>query len=127
MLYAAFVHTQIDIGVMFRALNPLNVKLSPTSLGFSFLSLCFVCPRVVTHALIYPLFRLLFGTLYPAYASYKAVRTKNIKEYVSIFWSNRCTRFRATHIVNRCAWLVGHEMLLLLKGVIIRPLAFTAF
>ena len=27
--------------------------------------------------------RLVFGTLYPAYASYKAVKTKNVKEYVS--------------------------------------------
>lgn len=28
--------------------------------------------------------RLVFGLLYPAYASYKAVKTKNVKEYVSI-------------------------------------------
>ncbi|CAF93911.1 unnamed protein product, partial [Tetraodon nigroviridis] len=26
---------------------------------------------------------LVFGTLYPAYYSYKAVKTKNVKEYVS--------------------------------------------
>ena len=32
---------------------------------------------------VYLGFRLVFGTLYPAYASYKAVRTKNVKEYVS--------------------------------------------
>ena len=30
------------------------------------------------------LFRLVFGMLYPAYASYKAVKTKNIREYVSV-------------------------------------------
>lgn len=38
-------------------------------------------------AMTYPLFallRLVLGTLYPAYASYKAVSTKNVREYVSI-------------------------------------------
>ncbi|KFP61564.1 Receptor expression-enhancing protein 4, partial [Cariama cristata] len=32
--------------------------------------------------------RLVFGTLYPAYASYKAVKTKNIREYVRwmMYW-----------------------------------------
>lgn len=31
---------------------------------------------------IISLFRLVFGILYPAYNSYKAIRTKNVKEYV---------------------------------------------
>lgn len=30
-------------------------------------------------------FSLALGTLYPAYASYKAVRTKDVKEYVRLF------------------------------------------
>lgn len=46
--------------------------------------LVIVMPRSLTYVLLYPIFRLVFGNLYPAYASYKAVRTKNVKEYVSI-------------------------------------------
>lgn len=37
--------------------------------------------------------RLVFGMLYPAYASYKAVKTKNIREYVSMGVGRRA-RFR---------------------------------
>lgn len=45
--------------------------------------LCLSFYKVFTIVFFYVIFRLLFGTLYPAYASYKAVKTKHFKEYVS--------------------------------------------
>ena len=54
--------------------------------GLCCIALAFwICPLP---NMTYPLFsilRLVLGTLYPAYASYKAVRTKDVKEYVSFF------------------------------------------
>lgn len=42
--------------------------------------------------------RLVFGTLYPAYYSYKAVKTKNVKEYVSSWALLSMTALRRTHM-----------------------------
>ena len=43
-----------------------------------------------TNRFVYHFYRIFLGTLYPAYASYKAIRTKDVKEYVithlSINW-----------------------------------------
>lgn len=63
------------------------------------------------------LHRLAFGTLYPAYSSYKAVKTKNVKEYVSILplvmyyicelWGHTITTITLAlfvHIHECCGW-----------------------
>lgn len=78
------------------------IKPSLVHVGFLTLGLITICHKTLTYLLVYPAFRLLFGTLYPAYASYKAVKTKNVKEYVSIFefpvsiispdWNLLCSR-----------------------------------
>lgn len=51
--------------------------------GLATLSCTFFLPRFISQLILYPIFRLIFGTLYPAYASYKAVRSKKENEYVS--------------------------------------------
>lgn len=57
--------------------------LSVTGTGVLCLLATFFLPRAFGQRILYPAFRLLFGTLYPGYASYKAIRTRNVKEYVS--------------------------------------------
>lgn len=51
--------------------------------GLTTLTCTFFLPRFLCQSILYPIFRLVFGTLYPAYASYKAVRSKDVKDYVS--------------------------------------------
>lgn len=57
---------------------------SVNGFGLTTLASVLFVPRFLTQILLYPVFRLVFGTLYPAYASYKAVRNKDVKDYVSI-------------------------------------------
>ncbi len=59
-------------------------------------------PQSLTAKMTYPLFaacRLVLGTLYPAYASYKAVRTKNVREYVSTLTHTRVDSLQTLDII----------------------------
>jgi len=64
-------------------LQTFPIRMTLNNVGLLTVFLAIVSPRSLIYRLVYPIFRLVFGTLYPAYASYKAVRTKNVKEYVS--------------------------------------------
>ncbi|XP_024944434.1 uncharacterized protein LOC107271421 [Cephus cinctus] len=70
------------------SLEKLPIRLTLSNIGILTVIIAILMPRVFTYVLVYPIFRLVFGTLYPAYASYKAVRTKNVKEYVKwmMYW-----------------------------------------
>ncbi|XP_015182570.1 PREDICTED: uncharacterized protein LOC107069621 isoform X1 [Polistes dominula] len=70
------------------SVDRLPIRVTLCNLGILVVLLAIVLPKTLTYILLYPIFRLGFGTLYPAYASYKAVRTQNVKEYVKwmMYW-----------------------------------------
>lgn len=76
-LVFGYVHDGYKI--LTERITPALSRLSLLAMAF-----CVVWHQTLTQLIIYPIFRLLFGTLYPAYASYKAVKTKNVREYVSV-------------------------------------------
>lgn len=82
------ISERIQMNILTRYLSILlNLPFfsSINRAGLATFSCIFFAPRFITQIILYPIFRLLFGTLYPAYASYKAVRNKEVKDYVSFF------------------------------------------
>ncbi|XP_076064793.1 uncharacterized protein LOC143038922 [Oratosquilla oratoria] len=75
-------HISEDVLVSSR----LKLKVTLTNLTVVTVVAALVLPN--TAQVLYTAFRLAFGTLFPAYYSYKAVRTKDVKEYVKwmMYW-----------------------------------------
>lgn len=63
-------------------------RMSVMSFGLTSLLAIFICPRGFTERALYPGFRIIFSIIYPAYGSFKAVRNKNLKEYLKwiVYW-----------------------------------------
>lgn len=63
-------------------------RMSVMSFGLTSLLVIFLCPRNITERALYPGFRIIFTIVYPAYGSFKAVRNKNLKEYLKwiVYW-----------------------------------------
>lgn len=63
-------------------------RMSVLSFGLTSLLAIFICPRSFTERALYPGFKILFTIIYPAYRSFKAVRNKNLKEYLKwiVYW-----------------------------------------
>lgn len=77
------IFAQHSMAWVHNSLEKLPIRLTLSNVGIMAVILAILMPRSFTYMLVYPIFRLVFGTLYPAYASYKGIRTKNVKEYVS--------------------------------------------
>ncbi|XP_076064791.1 receptor expression enhancing protein A isoform X5 [Oratosquilla oratoria] len=79
---ASVAHLQEDV----LAAPQWKFKVTFTNVSVLTALLAFFVPT--TAIVLYGIFRLVFGTLFPAYYSYKAVKTKNVKEYVKwmMYW-----------------------------------------
>lgn len=63
-------------------------RMSVMSFGLTSLLAVFLAPKSFTERVLYPGFKILFTIIYPAYRSFKAVRNKNLKEYLKwiVYW-----------------------------------------
>lgn len=63
-------------------------RMSVMSFGITSLLTIFMCPRGFTERALYPGFRIIFSIIYPAYRSFKAIRNKDIHEYLKwiVYW-----------------------------------------
>lgn len=76
------------------ALTANYVQFTAGNVAVLLLFACACCHSAAAY--LYSYYRLIFGTLYPSYASYKAIKNKDIKEYVS---TTRMLR----NLLNNCA------------------------
>lgn len=71
----------IGVNAVYRSENCVLSSWELAALTLPGCLFCIAFPR--SAHLIVAFYRLLLGTLYPAYASYKAIRTKDVEEYVT--------------------------------------------
>ncbi|XP_026461306.1 uncharacterized protein LOC113363030 [Ctenocephalides felis] len=97
------------LGVLMDILS--RMPLPPANVGgiaVATLMLTLFGPKTLVQTLIYPAYRHCIGGLYPAYASYKAVRSKNVREYVKwmMYWIVLATFSAIEQMADLClTWL----------------------
>lgn len=77
------------IGSFLEMLSKLPFpRMSVMSFGITSLLTIFMCPRGFTERALYPGFRIIFSIIYPGYRSFKAIRNKDIHEYLKwiVYW-----------------------------------------
>lgn len=94
-------------GVLSHFPDPRHYISSYSKLIFTIVLFYLICNKEMTFMVIYNVFRVLFGTLYPAYASFKAVRTKNVREYVSVWFLHLRLLLLTSFVFRLNGWCTG--------------------